>query len=68
MSDKKSTLDILKNPSVAEKSLVDYRLSICKDCEHKKIVIRAVEVCGKCNCPLISRTFFEKSFCVMGKW
>lgn len=68
MSENKSTLDVIKNPSVAPKSLVDYRLSICASCEHKERMLKTVDVCGKCKCPLTTRTFFVKSFCIVGKW
>lgn len=68
MSKQNSTLEVIKNPSIADKALVDKRLGICAGCEHKKTMLKAVDVCGKCNCPLMARTFFVKSTCVMGKW
>lgn len=68
MSEKKTTLDVIKNPSIADRQLVDYRLSICASCVHKKTMLKTVDVCGKCNCPLVARTFFKKSFCIIGKW
>lgn len=68
MTEKKSTLDVIKNPSIADKELVNKRLSICATCEHKKTMLKAVDVCGKCDCPLLARTFFVRSFCVAGKW
>jgi hypothetical protein len=42
------------------------RLAICHACEHIKR--QPIERCGKCGCPLASKTRFQRAHCPIGKW
>ncbi len=51
-------------PDVREK-----RLGICRECPHKRIQpITSLELCGKCGCPVLSKTRFQRAACPIGKW
>lgn len=65
----KNTNDKQENKKVAaETSLVKARLMICNSCPDKITMFKIVDCCGLCKCPLMSRTYFTKSFCPVQKW
>jgi len=43
------------------------RMTICNSCPFKSKII-GVEVCSRCNCPLIAKTRSKDSSCPKGFW
>lgn len=64
------------------RSMMQKRLNICDTCEHKVQISAAGQVvmnilsndpdatyqCGKCGCPLMSKTAETLNECPLGKW
>jgi hypothetical protein len=56
-------------PVLAEAALRAKRLAICAECPHRKVIpLTKSAVCGKCGCPLASKTRFSRAHCPIGKW
>lgn len=58
------------DPNSKESELAESRLKICLDCEHKKSLIKNLEisvVCNQCGCPIKKKVFSSKT-CPIGKW
>jgi hypothetical protein len=56
---------VISNEEV-EKIAIE-RMKICNACEEKKMIL-GVEVCGKCNCPLIAKVRASENSCPLKKW
>lgn len=45
------------------------RLEICRACPERQFrTIAKIEVCGKCGCPIVSKTRFAQAKCPLNKW
>lgn len=57
----------LLNPNEprSPEELSEYRLSICKGCEHFRQV---AQTCKKCGCFMKLKTTLEKARCPIGRW
>jgi len=49
----------------SEDSIKEYRMSICKQCEH---YIELTSGCAKCGCFLPAKTKIAGTSCPIGKW
>jgi hypothetical protein len=57
--------DLINGSPRSPEELAQYRLEICKGCEHfSKLSLR----CKKCGCFMKLKTQLEKAYCPIGKW
>jgi len=60
------------NPTPSQKELAEKRMEICNGCEHKKVIIKKLDIsvlCGKCGCPLSKKIFTNNiEACPLNKW
>ena len=57
--------DLINGSPRSQEELAQYRLEICKGCEHfSKLSLR----CKKCGCFMKLKTQLEKAYCPIGKW
>jgi hypothetical protein len=55
----------------AEPTLAQQRMAICKQCPERRpfgVPPVAIEICGRCGCPLASKTKFPRATCPLAKW
>lgn len=46
------------NPTLEQKSIAEYRISVCEECPHRGYVkIVNEHICGKCGCLLNKKIF-----------
>ena len=55
---------VQSNIIVAEKDLVQQRLSLCNSCEHQN----KLRFCNKCGCYLPAKTRLKHASCPLKKW
>lgn len=56
---------VLKPEEIQE--IVEERREICNGCPHKTKMLK-IEVCGKCHCPILSKTNSPLNSCPLKKW
>lgn len=44
------------------------RMAICQACPHAAVGRTKKFICGKCGCPLVSKTKLSGARCPVGKW
>lgn len=53
----------------AEPTLAQKRIAICRQCPSRMVLpVVKTEVCGRCGCPLASKTKFTRATCPLNKW
>lgn len=52
----------------ASDETIQTRKEICNNCEHKKKMTIAVDLCSQCGCIIAGKIRLKSSECPVGKW